>query len=167
MILTETIIAEIAAVIDITNETIVVCLLTNIKSVRVTTTNARGTRITPLSKPRHITKAAVAEFQHSCQWWKEYSQWWHRWGIHELQPQWSAVSASHHQSAANRKWWHQVETELGVTTHELSPFLREYIVSLSWVSLASQNQTTEQLASYTSSWRAPAGMPPQIVIVRI
>jgi hypothetical protein len=46
MILTETIIAEIAAVID---ETIVVLLLANIKSVRVTTTNARGTS---LSTPR-------------------------------------------------------------------------------------------------------------------
>ena len=49
MILTETIIAEIAAVIDITNETIVVRRLANIKSMRVTTTNARGTS---LSTPR-------------------------------------------------------------------------------------------------------------------
>jgi len=45
MILTETIIAEIAAVIDITNKTIVVRLHANIKSVRVTTTNARGTSL--------------------------------------------------------------------------------------------------------------------------
>jgi hypothetical protein len=41
MILAETNNAKIAAVIDIT--TVIVRLLTNIKSVRVTSTNARGT----------------------------------------------------------------------------------------------------------------------------
>ena len=59
MILTETIIAEIAAVIDITNKTIVVRLHANIKSVRVTTTNARGTSLsTPTPRRRVQTMGA-------------------------------------------------------------------------------------------------------------